>query len=266
MFITIINDCSDPNAQGRQLTRVASLFDVSPSFVSVSGTFDSVGELEAAGNLIDCLDASGGKEGIIIVNVAPRSGEGKHWPNGTPFGYFYHGETLVIASIAGLTLSLVKKLGLAQEITVLDLDASMDWATKEGLLDEEAAHRAKLSQFRSFDFVPRAALWLTQGKKLPSKPMLISEIPDVAGVVWFADNFGNCKTTILANEVKLDGKIETRFGTLPVYNRLKDVPNGKAALITGSSGIGHKRFLELVLQGGSATNKLGAKVGSIIFS
>src|SRR5688572_12965729 len=98
MFVTIINDCKDENAFGRQATKAAALFGCSIVTVGVDS------DIEAAGNLIDCLDAGEGKEGVILVNVAPRHGDAKKWPNGTPFGYFLYKETLVVTSIDGLTL------------------------------------------------------------------------------------------------------------------------------------------------------------------
>ena len=73
MFVTIINDCKCENAKIRQVTRVASLFDCSVYFSGVAN------DIEAAGNLVDVLDACEGREGIILVNVAPRHGGGKKW-------------------------------------------------------------------------------------------------------------------------------------------------------------------------------------------
>ncbi|MBI1839007.1 MAG: hypothetical protein HYR95_01760, partial [Candidatus Colwellbacteria bacterium] len=103
MNITIINDCRDANAAGRQAARAATLLGGTVAFIGVTN------DLEASGNLIDALDAIEGKGGIVLVNVAPRNGTAKKWENGTPFGYFWYKETLVLASVDGLTLSLVKK-------------------------------------------------------------------------------------------------------------------------------------------------------------
>ena len=115
MHITIINDCKDANAAGRQMARAAGLIEAPVSFVGVSS------DLEAAGNLIDMLDAYGDSAGILLVNVAPRNGKAKKWQNGTPFGYFWYKKILVLSSIDGLTLSLVKKLQLVDSINVLDI-------------------------------------------------------------------------------------------------------------------------------------------------
>lgn len=263
MFITIINDCHDANAVGRQTTRVSALFAHAPNFVGVSGGLNAASELEAAGNLIDCLDAAGEQKGVILVNVAPRSGTGRHWGNGTPFGYFHYHQTLVVSSIAGLTLSLVKKLQIAQEIHVLDLASTMQLAALAGWVSETEAEHTIHTQFRSFDFVPRAARWLVDGQKLPHTSLPISDIPDAPSAVWMVDNFGNCKTTVLTGEA-IPSESTTRFGHLPQYARLADVPDGETALITGSSGLGIKRFLEIVVQGKPAAQTLGITVGEKI--
>jgi len=115
MNITIINDCRDANAAGRQITRTTSLLGDSASFIGVSG------DLEAAGNIIDALDALEERPGIILANVAPRNGKAKKWANGTPFSYFRYKKVLILASVDGLTLSLVKKFKLTQSVTILDI-------------------------------------------------------------------------------------------------------------------------------------------------
>src|SRR5512141_546524 len=115
MFVTLINDCRDANAFGRQATKAGALLGRLVVTVGVRN------DLEAAGNLVDALDAAEGREGVILVNVAPRNGDAKKWPNGTPFGWFKCGGTLVVASIDGLTLSLAKKLGLFEAVHVFDI-------------------------------------------------------------------------------------------------------------------------------------------------
>jgi hypothetical protein len=249
MFVTIINDCRDTNAFNRQATRAAALLKSPVVTVGVRN------DLEAAGNLIDSLDAAGGTRGVIIVNVAPRNGVGKKWPNGTPFGWFKVGETFVLSSIDGQTLSLAKKIGVLETVHVFDIPTVMDWVVEHGTLDRATADRVVATQFRSYEFLPRAAAWLVEGLALPTEPMTASEFPDAPAAVWIADNFGNCKTTLLVGE-SAEG---TPFAKLPRYERLKDVPDGEFALITGSSGLGDKRFLEAVIQGGDASAALGVE-------
>ena len=256
MFVICINDCSDPNAQGRQGAKVGALFGVAPTFVPVSS------DLEAAGNLVDVLDATEGKPGVILVNVAPRHGAAKKWPNGTPFGYFYVGETLVIASIDGLTLSLVKKLGLVATIHVFDIPIVMAEAVRQGWVTEARAEAVINTQFRSLEFVPQAAAWVLAGNQLPTTPMSVVEVPDAPLVVWCKDNFGNCKTTLLPGELSAVTR-KNLFG-VPLHARLADVPNGKTSFTVGSSGYGPHRFVEIVVQGGSAATRLRFRSGTVI--
>jgi hypothetical protein len=264
MFVTIITDCRDENAAGRQLTRVGALFGVPATLVGVGGRIeDAHGEsdLAAAGNLIDVLDAGEGREGVVLVNVAPRHNDGKRWPNGTPFSFFYYQKTLVFASIAGRTLSLVKKFGLAGDITVFDVGAVASVLAQHNIVSAEEGVRIADSQFRSFDVLPRAAFALIQGIELPGEKLSLGEIADAPRAVWFIDNFGNCKTTLLPEELEA-GTLSVAGKTIPFVPSLKDVPNGEGAAIIGSSGIGNRRFVEIVLQGSSAAEKFGLKAGS----
>ncbi len=260
MHVTIINDCRDENAKGRQVARTVSLFNAPVSFVGVKS------DLEAAGNLIDILDAYGEAKGVILVNVAPRNGASHKWGNGTPFGYFRYKNVLVLASIEGLTLSLVKKLSLASEILVLDIPTAVAHMAKAGALAPELEVQIANTQFRSLEFLPRAAHFLAIAGELPNTPAPISEFPDAPSAVWWVDNFGNAKTTLASSDVIVESDaIETRFGKLPFYAQLKDVKDGELAVTEGSSGIGNKRFLELVVQGGSVAELHGLASGSVIF-
>ncbi len=303
MNVIIINDCRDENAKGRQVTRAISLFKCPVSFIGVEN------DLEAAGNLIDTLDAMSNTQrenpGVILVNVAPRSGKGKNWENGSPFGYFWYKKILAVSSVDGLTLSLVKKLKLCKEITVLDIRKTLQKLAREKIIPRGFTSRIENSQFRSYDFLPRVGMYLAKGKKLAGEKLSIEEIPDAPRAIWWVDNFGNGKTTLLAEELKTSGGensllrgvsqadgprgsagatapdsdpgkeefspkskviIKTKFDSLPYFSRLKDVPEGKAAIITGSSGLGDKRFLEIVVQDvhGSARKKFGVLVGNKI--
>jgi hypothetical protein len=271
MFCTIINDCQDYDAIGRQSTRVASLLGVNPTFVGVHHELNLVeeftaAELEAAGCLVDVLDGAEGRKGVVLVNVAHRHGKGKKWPNGTPFGYFWYKETLVVSSIDGLALSLVKKLDIAKEIHVMDVPTVMDYLAEKGVVSKEVAEHVKTTQFRSFDFTPRVGAYLVQGGEVPSEIMSIDEVSDAPLAVWFIDNFGNCKTTLLPEEVGFaaDSSMETEVGTLGCYSRLKDVPDRERALMIGSSGIEDKRFLEITVQGAHAAKILGLSVGDMV--
>ena len=257
---TIINDCRDANATGRQIARVTSLFGKPVNFIGVSN------DLEASGNIIDVIDAMLENPGVILANVAPRNGEAKKWSNGTPFAYFWYQNKLVISSVGGLTLSLVKKLKLVESVNLLDI--------KDVLKNEEAeaggmkppGESVSESQFRSFEFLPRAAKIILQKRNIHSECLPIDAIPDIPPAIWWTDNFGNCKTTLLKKDPGIDNKkIKTHFGVLQRYSQLKNVPDKELALIEGSSGLGKTRFLEIVIQGDNASRHLNIKTGDLIF-
>lgn len=257
MFVTIINDCRDANAFGRQVTRAAALFGCQVHAVAVSG------DLEAAGNLVDALDAAEGRRGVILANVAPRHGAAKRWPNGTPFGWFRYGDTFVAASIDGLTLSLAKKLGLVDAVEVFDIPEVMAAAAGHRLISKETAEYVVSTQFRSLEFLPRAAHWLSQGYVLPTSRYAVADLAEPPDAVWWVDNFGNCKTTILPEDLDAfrDEDAMAGLASLPHYDHLKDVPDGEAAFVTGSSGHGDSRFIEVVIQGGNASQRFGLRSG-----
>ncbi len=266
MNITIINDCKDENAKGRQSARISSLLKHPANFIGVSN------ELEASGNIIDVLDASGESAGIILVNVAPRNGKAKRYPNGTPFGYFWYKKTLVVCSIDGYTLSLVKKLKLTKFINVLDIPETLEILIKKGNLSKHLKSHIINSQFRSYEYLPGVAAFIFKHKEIRSQKIAISTISDAPNAVWWVDNFGNCKTTVLLEEIGSVSVISRsrilRHGlevkNLKYFSRLKDVPNVKSALITGSSGLEDERFLEIVVQGGSASKHFNLYSGSLL--
>lgn len=244
MFATIINDCRDDNAMGRQAMRVSALLGAPVATIGIQS------DLEAAGNLVDALDAANGQRGLVLVNVAPRNGSAKRWPNGTPFGYFFYKKTVVVASLDGLTLSLGSKLGAVNNVTLI----------------EDSRLIAATSQFRSFELLPRYGTDLVRGKKLSGHSFDLGEVPFPPKAVWCIDCFGNTKTTLLSGEIgfRPGTKVKTRVGALTCYERLKDVPNKKAGLIIGSSGLGDVRFLEIVAQGVSAAEHFGLAIGDTV--
>jgi len=249
MFVSIITDCQDGNARVRQQTRYSVLFPgVAPSFVGVSS------DLEAAGNLIDVLDAAGDAEGVVAVNVAPRHGAARKWPNGTPFGYYWFNKILVVCTIDGEVLSLVKKFGLADHVNVTDIRNVL----AVGGYPAETLEFAATSQFRSFDYLPRLARIAWDKKDVPSDTLSFADVPDSDTGVWWIDSFGNCKTTLLAEDIAFQPGAEREIilNGLSIkatcYRQLRDVPDNQTGLTLGSSGYGGKRFLELVVQGSSA--------------
>lgn len=261
MFVTIINDCQDGNAVARQCTRASRLFEIAPSFVGVR----SYHELEAAGNLIDVLDAADGHRGVVLVNIAPRHGKQEEWENGTPFAYFWYKKTLVVSTIDGLTLSLAKKFGLIKDLKVLRLGEAVDELVSLQWTEKRIGERVKKTQFRSFDFSPRAARALFEDDELPADDYDVAKLPDAPAAAWWVDNFGNIKTTLLKDDLEIvDGKVKTVFGELPFVERLRDVADGEPAVTIGSSGLGDKRFLEIVMQGKPAAEHFGVESGSLV--
>ena len=258
MFTTIINDCKDDNARGRQESRLASLGATGLSFIGVDS------DLEAGMQLIDVLDATEGRPGLILVNVAPRGGHTTQWENGTPFGYFWYHDTLVVASVDGYTLSAVKSLGIVSEIQLLDTHTAAAAMQEAGFITEGAAKHIPLTQFRSFDFIPRAGVFLFKGNELPNETYSLANTPELPKAVWHIDNFGNCKTTLTKYDVK-PGETLTRFGELPFHAQLRDVPDAAEALTEGSSGLGEARFLELVIQRGNFARIHGVKIGDDVY-
>jgi hypothetical protein len=264
----VISDCADDNAVGRQQARFASLFGSIPSFIRLSS---DAPDLEAAGSLVDTLDAIRQlpksvtiKPMVVLVNVAPRGSNVKaKWDNGTPFCYFQLDNVLVVSTYDGLTLSLVRDLGIVSNVKLLDIPTVTDSLAKRGVLSASEAKKIKHTQFRSLEFLPLAAYWLSSGEQIPSKEVTLEKRHNEGGKVWFVDCFGNAKTTLCHKDITLDdGNIKLKGLLLPYYERLTDVPDDSFALVEGSSGYGKSRFLEIVKQRGNAANELNLSVGS----
>ncbi|MBL7058398.1 hypothetical protein ISS03_03605, partial [Patescibacteria group bacterium] len=124
------------------------------------------------------------------------------------------------------------------------------------------------SQFRSYDFVPRVAQLILSNIQPISKLIPIDNIPDAPECVWWIDNFGNCKTTLLFDELKIveNNKVKTKFGLFPYFEHLNDVPRNSSAFVRGSSGIGGQRFIEFLTQGQNTAEIFNIKTGDNIFA
>lgn len=269
---SIITDCADDNARARQELRFKSLFGVMPSFLGVS----SYNSIEAAGNLVEQLDiltnfplAKNAPDSVLLVNVAPRSGDiKKKWENGTPFCMFRTGRTLVASTYEGHCLALARDLGITDSVELFDIPTVMKAAVEWGELTKDEAKRIVNTQFRSLEFLPLVAYWAWQGRAVPSTTQPLNELPSASGQAWFIDNFGNVKTTLTEKNIKFEEGSEVTLAngtTATCYRRLADVPSGAVALTIGSSGYGTDRFLEVVIgQTGRASERLGLTVGSPI--
>lgn len=265
MFVTIITDCMDDATFGRQKVRSNILFDCPVIPIGINGELNEKWQIQAAGNLIDVLAVAEGAPGVVLVNSAPRSH--KKRPNGTPFGYFWHGKTLVVSSIDGLTLSLVKKLNIVSEVSLLDIPTVMSYMIQQHGFDQQQADEIIHTQFRSLEFIPRVAKRLWDEKAIPATSYSLQEVDDAPAQVWLVDNFGNLKTTLTKQDVAFKpGKTITlgQLSSLSCYRRLKDVPVGEPGVIEGSSWWSDHKFLEIVIQGYSASEKLGIGQGAIL--
>jgi len=265
MYVTIINDCHDPVTMNRQVVRAATFFPATHISPVAVGNF---ADLEASGAIIDTIDAAMDEPGIIIVNVAPRHGKAKKWPNGTPFGHVKYQNTHIFSTVDGATLSLLNKYGLAKTVEVYDIPTVLDAMIKHGKLAEHLRSPITNTQFRSYEFLPRVAKWYMNGLELPHEVHNLADFLPAPLSVWYIDNFGNCKTTAWAEDIGHEpGKtIQTSWGELMCYARLKDVPNNEPGIIVGSSGYRDHRFIEIVVQGVSAAKQFGINVGDKILS
>lgn len=252
MFVSIITDCRDDNARTRQETRYAHLFPgMHVSFIGAST------DSEAAGNVLDILDNADEAPGIIAVNCAPRHGRAKKWQNGSPFGYAWFENKLIVGTIDGLSFSFLKRFNLIDEIHVTDIATAL----AAGGYTPDQIEMAAQTQFRSLNYLPRLAKIVWDNHDIPSESLSIMEVADMPGMIWWIDCFGNAKTSLTAQDIDFSpGAIkEVTFNdgtkiSLPCVERLADVPDKEPALIMGSSGFREHRFVELVVQGASVAD------------
>lgn len=267
-----LNDCffcADATDRFRNRCRV--IFGSEPFCRAVSD------DIVAACATLAILDAKRGAPTVININIAPRGTKiqsivTEKPENGTPFGFVKYHKTLITSTLKGCEFSLIKKFFGVQTFGLLKVPVVMEYMARLKRVTREHAEHVCNSQFRSFEFQPDVAAWLWAGEKVPYDRISMNEIPDMPGVVWKIDNFGNCCTTIHTHEIAdaiASKKVKTRWGTLPYYARLADIPKGTVALVSGSSGYGFgtsRRFLEIMAGGmGNAAKELKIKVGNQVF-
>ena len=278
--IAYITDCRDENGKGRLKARLTGLFPgCSVQFVGVSTDY------EAALNLVDIVDAYDGRPGIILANVARREGleRKSKWPNGPPFAWLQLGNIDIFTTVDGYVVSLLQRmLGRDLKLFVYDIPATVPHM---GLSAERQAQVIN-TQFRSFDYLPLLAAQLLGYASLPVTSV-ISEIPNMPLAFFVLTLSGTSKQTHCQRmwactmerwhqalswrsesmmHVQAKGGRSASVGFrnvlhLPFYNRLKDIPDGQVALTIGSSGLGSKRFLEIMQQGASAASTLALQSG-----
>jgi hypothetical protein len=259
--IFAFTDCKDSNALSRLSARLTALF--------ADSNIQTVGidkDIEAAGCILDMLDALrlGTGDYIIIGNLAPRAE--KQYKNGAPF-YIAHVQGIII--IATKTcFSLLRKLNLIDTIGQTDVETVCGT-----FLSAEETNRIANSQFRSFEYVPLLASFAADGKDIPATAEALDSFsPEkFENKIWWIDNFGNAKTTLTRTEIEdkvIGGNVTLRIDgtehTLPFFERMADVPTGVVACIIGSSGYKDVRFAEIIKQGSSVAQALGLGVGNMI--
>ncbi len=215
---------------------------------------------------------------VIMLNAAPRhdglSSQSGDF-NGTNFGYAKcgpGGKDIVVGTVAGMMFSFIRHMlepDLAVKVMTLDTMATI--ANAGQLLQRPYLTD---TQFRSLELLP-AATWAVvnsespKGEILRNFPSLLPDSPFVA----LRDEFGNLKTSLRAADVKgLRGcerqKLRLTGGgfsqDLFYYpNGLKSFPVGGTLGITrGSSGIPGHEILEIMVKGGSASDRTGYDLGS----
>lgn len=273
-FVGVITDCND-EAMVAMTARLASWLDCTA--IPPIGVEGEHQDLQASHHLVRMLDATCGRPGVFLVNAAPRdAAEQAGYENGAPFGYFFYGKTLVVSTMHGRTLSLVKKLGIATTIRVVSIADVLKVAVEHGELNAETALRVENTQFRGFEFGPRLVEWLTRdcdtGESIDWEvPSIEQDLsPTLVGfAACYIDNFGNVKTNILPEQfdLKAGDTIQTAVRAKPIQYRhyFHDVKIGETAFVTGSHGINEQRLLELVIRKGRAADKYNVKVGDPIF-
>ena len=263
--VSVINNCRDHNARGRQESRIhAELLRV--GIIPLCTYIGYKHPLEAAMNLIDQIDALGEEMGTVGVNGAPRNGTAHRYENGALFCCFQYKKIWVLATLDSEILSLVRKLGLVKSVFVIHTKDTVARMAKDGFIAQSLCDEIAESQFRSFEFVPRVLAYVFTGHRVccteaPIETVVGNPPPAVALI----DCFGNCKTTVLAEELPRGAEVETAWGSLPYYPQLKSVPDGVGAIVKGSSGLPGKRFAEIVVNGGSAAERFNITVGDRIF-
>lgn len=191
------------------------------------------------------VDCPRPENAFFYVNVAPRKDETSPRINNDGEELVYlelENGVEVVSTFSGHTLSLVR-----DQVRVLK---SLDVLSKG-------------SQFRSRDIFPKAVARVLEKDRSVFKGQVEDEIPlKPDNRIGYIDGFGNIKTTIRKSEIDLDkGKeleveINNQRLNLTFADGIFQVSEGEAVFAPGSSG-GQDSFMEIVLRGGSAEEKLG---------
>lgn len=244
-FYSLITDCIDSNAVARQELHAQILFPgIAPT---ITGVHDVVA---LAGNIIDLVSVARHTDarGIILGNRAPRAHVQNKYDNGAPFVYAWCGDVLLVVTYSEELHAILKEF--------LDIDT---WYLPSDDMREkinESYHVDPTTQFRSLFYAPCLAHYVMNHADEEGTPIEHDTLPDVhPWSVWHIDNFGNLKTLATMDDYEASA-LSINGAVVPVVKRLKDAPDNHLVVIEGSSGIDSKKFLEVVVQGGSAAERL----------
>lgn len=250
-FYSIITDCIDSNAVARQEMHAQILFpDSSPTITHV----ESVTAL--AGNIIDLVSVAehAGGVGVIIGNRAPRAEAQGVYENGAPFVYAWRNDILLVVTYSEELHAILKEF--------LDIDT---WYLPSEVMRDEIYETYSVdptTQFRSLYYAPCLAHYVMHNPDAKGDSIEHGELPEVAPwTVWHVDNFGNLKTFATLRNYEQQA-LAINGAVAPLVERLKDAPENHLVVIEGSSGFQGSKFLEVVVQGGSAADRLGRGIGN----
>lgn len=268
--IYFIDDSSrDQNAKMRITARLGRYFPGS----KIEG-FGVNNSIEASLFLLDLMDAlvnpllparsiSSEKYSFgIIVNSAKRKGNNNH---NVTFGKVVIDDVLIITTLGGYELSLLKKLQiLPQDTWAYDIPKVLKWAVDSKLITSDYGVFLNETQFRTFELAPLLLLWESNSLSgLSDCCNQVKEIPDLNNRIVFSDIYGNLKTSefsVYPIDYNRDFLLkigDEERGVITSYNQLSEIPDGKLGLnVWGSSGFNNIRLIELNVKGGSAKDFL----------
>lgn len=246
--IAIVSDCGG-QAMSRMTTRFHALHTD-----AVCIPYESRSLLEAAGNIVDAIDALNGRPGAVVCNSAPR--RDTRGTNGSAIVYFHIGNATIVSTVG--VLGLLKQLVPEMTARAVDVD---------NFMRNLGAERDTFN-FRGLEVIPWILRCLRDGNYLEDVSVKHDVFPTVEPCVWLVDTIcgesTNLKLSVLRSEApwfKPGTEVEMRLGTaspkrIGCFERLTHIPEGQLGIYEGSSGLGNERFLEIAVMGGSAAGFL----------
>jgi S-adenosylmethionine hydrolase len=182
---------------------------------------------------------------FFYIKVAPRKDEteSSRENDGKELAYVeLENGVPILTTLSGYTLSFVRDE--VAEVKALDIPSYG-------------------SQFRSRDIFPEAVARVMNKEESVFNGNIEAEIPEPPEeAIGYIDGFGNIKTTIrdshaeLEKGEKLEIELDGRKQQITCSNGIFHVLEGDLVYAPGSSG-GEDSFMQIVLKGGNAAEKLG---------